>query len=77
MVGAAKRPLGATEKPRTPRPARAPRPPSPEFRLVQRYDDDLFVLFRYRAPRPVPVSADALAAMRVDDLQTQLLRIPR
>lgn len=77
VIGAAKRPLGATERPRTPRPSRAPRPPTPAFRLVQRYDDDLFVLFRYRAQRPVPVSTDALAAMRVGNGEPQLLRIQR
>jgi hypothetical protein len=77
VVGAAQRPLGATEKPRTPRPSRAPRPPSGGFRLVQRYDDDLFVLFRYRAPRPVSLPASALAAMRVDDAPPMLLRIRR
>ncbi len=77
VIGAAKRPLGATEKPRTPRPARAPPPPTPAFRLVQRYDDELFVLFRYRAPQPVPVSEARLRAMRVDDDPPQLLRIPR
>lgn len=77
VIGAAQRPLGATEEPRTPRPSRAPRPPPGGFRLVQRHDDDLFVLFRYRARRPVRVSSVALIARRVDDAGYRLLRIPR
>ena len=77
VIGAARRPLGATEEPRTPRPSRAPSPPAGGFRLVQRHDDDLFVLFRYRARRPVRVSSEALTAMTVDDGDYRLLRIPR
>ena len=77
VIGAARRALGATEKPRTPHPSRAPRPPSRAFRLVQRYDDDLFVLFRFRAAAPVPVPAAVLASMRVDEVDAMLLRIPR
>jgi hypothetical protein len=73
VVGAATRPLGATDEPRTPRPARAPPPPSPAFRLVQRYDDDLFVLFRYRAREPRRLSRASLAATRVDDVEPKLL----
>ena len=56
VIGAAKRPLGATEEPRPPRPAGAPPPPSSAFRLVQRYNDELFVLFRYRAARAAAVT---------------------
>lgn len=77
VIGVAKRPLGATEEPRTPHPSRAPSPPAGTFRLVQRHDDDLFVLFRYRAREPVRVSSAALAARRVGDGRPQLLRIPR
>ena len=77
VIGAAKRPLGATEEPRTPRPERAPSPPPGGFRLVERHDSDLFVLFRYRARRPVRLSSETLIAMRVDPGDYRLLRIPR
>ena len=75
LVAAARRGAGTAEEPKTPR-IDAPPPPPPGFHYAGREDGKRYVLFRYRAPRPRPVSA-ALETRRLDDTETAVLIQPR
>ncbi|HEX8064925.1 MAG TPA: glycosyltransferase family 39 protein [Thermoleophilaceae bacterium] len=61
----------------TPRPPRPPAPTVPGFAPAARRETDTFTLIRLVAPRPTPISAAGLAALRLDEgLAVTLLQSP-
>jgi mannosyltransferase len=65
LLGMAQRALGGWEEPEPPRPPPPP-PPVRGFRLVESIEADKFTLFRFRAPRPMPVRLETLPRARID-----------
>jgi 4-amino-4-deoxy-L-arabinose transferase-like glycosyltransferase len=74
LIGLAPPVRSAGRSPRPPRP-RPPAPP-PGFDLVESRHARYFTLIRFRAPRPVTVTARSLAAMKLDS-QGAALRLER